>query len=163
MCVCVCGWAIRRRDKFSVENVCIGCMERLDNSALEACIKIDVLSTSRSYFRSSWSWPLCIPRWGFFNSCCKVKPSPQKNKMGDLYIWYVFDLYLVERWQWYCDCQDGCHSQRRSKAVRSQRVRIGSLQSFFKSTTTQRRSRLQHWYCVGVNMPKRYRQVKDLP
>ena len=30
--------------------------------------------------------------------------------------------------------------------------------------TTQRRSRLQHWYCVGVNAPKRYRQlwVKDL-
>jgi len=30
---------------------------------------------------------------------------------------------------------------------------------------TQRRSRLQHCYCVGVNKPKRYRQLrtKDLP
>ena len=38
------------------------------------------------------------------------------------------------------------------------------LQHFFKSTTTQRHSRLQDWYCVGVNAPKRYRQlwVKDL-
>ena len=29
----------------------------------------------------------------------------------------------------------------------------------------QKRYRLQHWYCVGVNTPKRYRQlrVKDLP
>jgi len=37
----------------------------------------------------------------------------------------------------------------------------------FKSTTTgtPRRSRLLHRYCVGVNTPKRYRQlsVKDLP
>ena len=37
----------------------------------------------------------------------------------------------------------------------------------FKSTkpTTQRRSRLHHWYCVGVNTPKRFRQlcVTDLP
>jgi len=34
----------------------------------------------------------------------------------------------------------------------------------FKSTTTQRRSRLEHWYCVGVNRPKHYSQlrVKDL-
>ena len=35
-----------------------------------------------------------------------------------------------------------------------------------KSTTAQRRShQLQHWYCVRVNTPKRYRQlwVKDLP
>jgi len=33
----------------------------------------------------------------------------------------------------------------------------------FKSTTTQRCSRLQHWFCIRVNMPKRYRQlqVKD--
>ena len=45
------------------------------------------------------------------------------------------------------------------------------LQSFriflwhlLKSTTTQRCSRLKHRYCVGVNMPKCYRQlrVKDL-
>ena len=46
---------------------------------------------------------------------------------------------------------------------------IHSLRKFiwrlYKSTTTQRRSRLQHWHCVGVNTPKRYRQlwVKDLP
>ena len=35
----------------------------------------------------------------------------------------------------------------------------------WKSATTQRRSWLQHWYCVRVNTPKRYRQlrVKDLP
>ena len=34
-----------------------------------------------------------------------------------------------------------------------------------QSTTTQKRSKLQHWYCVGVNMAKRYWQlwVKDLP
>ena len=25
----------------------------------------------------------------------------------------------------------------------------------------QRRSRLQHWYCVGVNTPKRYRQQQE--
>jgi len=39
------------------------------------------------------------------------------------------------------------------------------LKHLFKSTTTQRCSRLQHWYCVRVNMPKHYRQlrVKDLP
>jgi len=28
------------------------------------------------------------------------------------------------------------------------------------SSITQRRSRQQHWYCVGVNMPKRYRQLR---
>jgi len=27
-------------------------------------------------------------------------------------------------------------------------------------TTTQRRFRLQHWYCVGVNTPKRYKQLE---
>jgi len=29
----------------------------------------------------------------------------------------------------------------------------------------QKLSRLKHWYCVGANMPKRYRQlrVKNLP
>ena len=39
------------------------------------------------------------------------------------------------------------------------------LQHLFKSTTTQRRSQLQHWYCVGVDTSKRYRQQweKDLP
>jgi len=39
------------------------------------------------------------------------------------------------------------------------------LKRLYKSTTTQRCSRLQHWRCVGVNMPKRYWQlwVKDLP
>ena len=39
------------------------------------------------------------------------------------------------------------------------------LQRLFKSTTTQRRSRLQRWHCVGVNTPMRYRQlwVKNLP
>ena len=39
------------------------------------------------------------------------------------------------------------------------------LQCLFKSITTQMRSQLQHWYCVGVNTPQRYRQlrVKDLP
>jgi len=31
------------------------------------------------------------------------------------------------------------------------------LYRLFKPTTTQRRSRLQHWYCVGVNTSKRYR------
>ena len=42
------------------------------------------------------------------------------------------------------------------------------LRCLFKSTTTtttQRHFRLRHWYCVGVNTPKRHRQlwVKDLP
>jgi len=39
------------------------------------------------------------------------------------------------------------------------------LKRLFKSTTTQRCSRLQHWYYVRVNTPKRYRQLwaKDLP
>jgi len=39
------------------------------------------------------------------------------------------------------------------------------LKRLFKSTTTQRRSRLQHWYCVGVNTSKRNKQlwVNDLP
>ena len=34
-----------------------------------------------------------------------------------------------------------------------------------KSSTTRRCSRLQYWYCIGVNTPKRYRQLwmKDLP
>jgi len=38
------------------------------------------------------------------------------------------------------------------------------IKRFFKSTTTQRSSRLQHWYCVGVNTPKYYRLlwVKDV-
>ena len=40
-----------------------------------------------------------------------------------------------------------------------------SIYHLLKSTTTQKHSRLQHWYCVRVNMPKCYRQlwVKDLP
>jgi len=35
------------------------------------------------------------------------------------------------------------------------------LWCLFKSTTTSRCSRLQHWYCVGVNTPKRYTQLSD--
>jgi len=27
-----------------------------------------------------------------------------------------------------------------------------------KSNSTQRHSWLQHWYCVGINTPKRYRE-----
>jgi len=39
------------------------------------------------------------------------------------------------------------------------------LKRLFKSTTTQKRSQLKHWYCVGVNTLKRNKQVwvKDLP
>ena len=39
------------------------------------------------------------------------------------------------------------------------------LKRLLKSTNTQRHSRLLHWYYVGVNTPKHYRQlwVKDLP
>ena len=39
------------------------------------------------------------------------------------------------------------------------------LKRSFKSTITRIRSWLQHWYCVGVNTLKRYRQLreKDLP
>ena len=39
------------------------------------------------------------------------------------------------------------------------------LQLLLMSTTTQRYSQLQHWYCVKVNMLRCYRQlrVKDLP
>ena len=37
--------------------------------------------------------------------------------------------------------------------------------AFLSAWTFQKRSRLHHWYCVGVNTPKRDRQlrVKDLP
>ena len=35
------------------------------------------------------------------------------------------------------------------------------LYRLFKSTNTQRRSRLQHWCCVGVDTPKCYRQLSE--
>jgi len=33
---------------------------------------------------------------------------------------------------------------------------------YFYSISTQRRSRLHHWYCVRVNMPKCYRQLQSI-
>ena len=51
------------------------------------------------------------------------------------------------------------------RATSSPLLLRGDPGGHFKFTTTQRRSRLQHSYCVGINTPKHFWQlwVKDLP
>ena len=77
---------------------------------------------------------------------------------------------------WTEDCETGSTSQPTSKnhSLLVAQFVGGSrfsphprLLTLSESTSTQRRYWLRHWYCVGVNPPKRYRQLhvrlKDLP